>query len=187
MMPPLAVAPPSVMALPNIEHIKSELETTASRLLSRPHSGRYSSVLALLIFWQDDRDLDVSRTVEQLGIVFQEYAFGFEIIKVPPSSSDGCKNSARWLSRLINDFTDKNDTRDFLKVIYYNGSTLLDDNGEMVLARCVSKQCCCNLYIHIWKLTQGLQSRRRREGISDTVEWYPGISGRRVFRYVDNL
>lgn len=136
-MPPLAAAPPPVMALPNINQIKSELETTASRLLSGPHSGRYSTVLALLICWQDDHDPDVSKTVDELAAVFHEYGFAFEIIKIPRSSSDGCKNSARWLSRLINDFTDNNDTRDVLKIVYYNGCTLLDDNNEMVLARCV--------------------------------------------------
>ncbi|KAH8682343.1 hypothetical protein BX600DRAFT_505947 [Xylariales sp. PMI_506] len=134
-MPPLAAAPPPLTPLPNIDFIKLELETAASRILSGPHSGRYSSVLALLLCWQDDGDPGVSAAMDDLAEVFERhYHFAAKTIKIPPSSSDGCKNSARWLSRTINDFTDNNDTRDVLKIVYYNGSTFLDDNDELVLA-----------------------------------------------------
>ncbi|KAI1876163.1 hypothetical protein JX265_000587 [Neoarthrinium moseri] len=132
-IPSLAAAPIMPTALPNIDFVRSELETAASRLLSGPHSGRYSTVLALLICWQDDDTSGVFSAVEDLAAVFRDYLFTLEIIKIPPSSSDGCKNSARWLSRTLNDFTENNDTRDVLKIVYYNGCTYLDD-GEMVLA-----------------------------------------------------
>jgi hypothetical protein len=139
-MPPLAAAPPPLTALPNIDFIKSELETTASRVLSLPHGGRYSNVLVILICWQDDEEPGVPGAVEDLAGIFDKYYhFTFEIIKIPPSSSDGCKNSYRWLSRIINDFTENSDTRDVLKIVYYNGYTFPDENGEMVLARYISQ------------------------------------------------
>ncbi|KAI0126910.1 hypothetical protein BJ170DRAFT_423540 [Xylariales sp. AK1849] len=140
-MPPMAAAPPSLTTLPNIDFIKSELETTASRILSGPYSGRYSTVLVLLICWQDDDVPSASAAVEELAEVFERYYhFAFEIIKIPPSSSDGCKNSARWLSRTINDFTDNSDTRDVLKIVYYNGYTYLDENEDMFLASAVDRE-----------------------------------------------
>lgn len=138
-MQPLAAAPlplSAVPALPNIDYIKSELETTASRILSGPHKSRYTQVLALLLCWQDDEDSAVATAVEELGEVLDRYYhFKIEIIRIPLSSSDGCTNSSRWLSRRINDFADHLDTRDVLKVVYYNGDTFLDENRETILAR----------------------------------------------------
>jgi hypothetical protein len=138
-MPALAAAPPPLTTLPNIDYIKAELETNASRILSGPYGGRYSKVSALLICWQDDEEPGTFAAVEELGEVFQKYYhFTFNPIKIPPSSSDECRNSSRWLSRTINDFTEDSDTRDVLKIVYYNGCTYLDENGQMVLARYVS-------------------------------------------------
>lgn len=134
-MPPLPNAL-SYTALPNIDTIKSELETTASRVLSGPHRGRYSMIMVLLVCWQDDLDASVVTAVDELADVLGKlYHYSIEVIRIPPSSSDGCKNSSRWLSRTINDFIDHNDTRDVLKVVYYNGGSFLDENREMVLAR----------------------------------------------------
>ncbi|KAK6065053.1 hypothetical protein SCUP234_12766 [Seiridium cupressi] len=131
-MPPLAAAPPPLPVLPNIDFVKSELDTAAARHLSGPHTGRYSAVEALLICWQDDGGVEVLSAVEDLRAAFQEYSFSCKAIRIPPSSSGVCKNSQRWLSREINDFTEDRDTRDVLKIVYYNGCTSLDD-GEMVL------------------------------------------------------
>ncbi|KAK8072571.1 hypothetical protein PG996_005919 [Apiospora saccharicola] len=134
-MPSLAAGPPSYTALPNIDSIKSELERTASRILSGPHRGRYSMIMVLLVCWQDDMDSNVAATVDELAEVLDKmYHYTIEVIRIPPSSSDGCKNSSRWLSRTINDFIDHSDTRDVLKVVYYNGGSFLDDNREMILA-----------------------------------------------------
>ncbi|KAK7983721.1 hypothetical protein PG989_011123 [Apiospora arundinis] len=134
-MPSLAAGPPSYTALPNIDSIKSELETTASRVLSGPHRGRYSMIMVLLVCWQDDTDANVAATIEELAEVLGKmYHYTIEVIRIPPSSSDGCKNSSRWLSRTINDFIDHSDTRDVLKVVYYNGGSFLDENREMILA-----------------------------------------------------
>lgn len=133
-MPPLAAAPRPLPTLPHIDFIKSELDTAASRYLSGPHSGRYGAVEALLICWQDEEGPEVLATVEDLGAVFRDYSFSARIVQIPPSSSDACKNSQRWLSREINDFTEDRDTRDVLKIVYYNGCTFLED-GEMVLVR----------------------------------------------------
>jgi hypothetical protein len=135
-MPLLAAALPPLTTLPNIDFIKSELDTAASKYLSGPHTGRYSAVEALLIRWQDDESPEVLTAIEELRSVFQVYSFSLKSIEIPPSSSGLCKNSQRWLSREINDFTEDRDTRDVLKIVYYNGCTLLDD-GEMVLSRLV--------------------------------------------------
>ncbi|OTB05129.1 hypothetical protein M426DRAFT_73055 [Hypoxylon sp. CI-4A] len=121
--------------LPTIDSIKAELENTASRILSSPHRSRYSQVYALLIFWEDDDDPGVAAAVKDLGVVFDKfYRITFEVLKIPSSASDGCTNSWRWLSRIINDFTDKSDTREVLKIVYYNGYSYLDEHREMVLA-----------------------------------------------------
>lgn len=149
-MPPLAAAPPHLLpTLPNIDFVKSEIDTAASRYFSGPHTGRYGAVEALLICWQDEESPDVLTTVEDLGAAFKDYSFSVKILKIPLSSSEVCKNSQRWLSREINDFADDRDTRDVLKIVYYNGCTFLDD-GEMVLARYVyliENQCAALLIL----------------------------------------
>lgn len=121
--------------VPSIDSYKADLENAAARILSSPYRSRYSSVCALLIYWQDDENPSVASAVEELGIVFEKYyRYKFEILKIPSSASDGCTNSWRWLSRIINEFTDKGDTRDVLKIVYYNGYSYLDEHREMVLA-----------------------------------------------------
>ncbi|KAI0881496.1 uncharacterized protein GGS22DRAFT_196446 [Annulohypoxylon maeteangense] len=133
---PLAATTNHYTPLSSIDSVKVELESAASRILASPHRSRYSSVCALLIYWQDDENPDVASAVEELGIVFDKYyRYAFEILKIPSSASDGCTNSWRWLSRIINEFTDKSDTRDVLKLVYYNGYSYLDEHREMVLAR----------------------------------------------------
>lgn len=133
-MPPLAAAPPPMPTLPHIDLIKSGLDTAAARYLSGPCTGRYSAVEALLMCWQDEDGSDALLAMEDLGTVFRECSFSYKILQIPPSSSSVCTNPQRWLSREINDFTEDRDTRDVLKIVYYNGYTFLED-GEMVLAR----------------------------------------------------
>ncbi|KAI1384105.1 uncharacterized protein F4822DRAFT_61021 [Hypoxylon trugodes] len=135
--PLAAVAPASshYTPLPSINSVKTELENSALKILSSPYRSRYSSVCALLIYWQDDENPGVASAVEELAIVLDKcYHYTPEILKIPSSASDGCTNSWRWLSRIINDFTDKGDTRDVLKIVYYNGYSFLDEHREMVLA-----------------------------------------------------
>ncbi|XXH03090.1 hypothetical protein Hte_009480 [Hypoxylon texense] len=120
---PLATTTNHFTPLPSIDSVKADLEDAASRILASPHRSRYSTVCALLIYWQDDEEPGVAAAVEELGSVFDKcYRYTHEILKIPSSASDGCTNSWRWLSRIINDFTDKIDTRDVLKLVYYNGS-----------------------------------------------------------------
>ncbi|KAF3023763.1 hypothetical protein E8E14_014328 [Neopestalotiopsis sp. 37M] len=133
-MPPMATTPPTITALPNIDYIKSELDTAASRCLSGSYTGRYNAVEALLVCWQEDNESrDVLGAVQDLENVFHEYCFTVKVIQIPFSSSGLCKNSQRWLSRVINEFVEDRDTRDTLKIVYYNGCTSVED-GEMVLA-----------------------------------------------------
>lgn len=132
---PLATTTNHFTPLPSIDSVKADLEEAASRILASPHRSRYSNVCALLIYWQDDEEPGVAAAVEELGTVFDKYyRYAPEILKIPSSTSDGCTNSWRWLSRIINDFTDKIDTRDVLKLVYYNGYSYLDEHREMVLA-----------------------------------------------------
>ncbi|KAI1772673.1 hypothetical protein F4818DRAFT_135542 [Hypoxylon cercidicola] len=132
---PLAAATNHFTPLPSIDSVKADLEDAASRILASPHRSRYSTVCALLIYWQDDEEPGVAAAVEELGNVFDKYyRYSPEILRIPSSASDGCTNSWRWLSRIINDFTDKGDTRDVLKLVYYNGYSYLDEHREMVLA-----------------------------------------------------
>ncbi|KAI1398783.1 hypothetical protein F4819DRAFT_13088 [Hypoxylon fuscum] len=132
---PLANTANHFTPLPTIDSVKADLENAAARILASPHRSRYSSVCALMIYWQDDEEPGVASAVEELGVVFDKYyRYAFEILKIPSSASDGCTNSWRWLSRIINEFTDKSDTRDVLKLVYYNGYSYLDEHREMVLA-----------------------------------------------------
>ncbi len=146
-MPPLAAAPPHLTALPNIETIKADLEGTASRVLASPHGSRYTSVCVLVIHWQDEEPT-AKAAVDELSDVFERiYHYSLEFAKIPSSESDGCRNPWRWLSRIVNDFTEKHDTRDTLKIVYYSGYSFLDENREMVLARYFNYLhgyfCCC--------------------------------------------
>jgi hypothetical protein len=135
-IPPLTAATSTLPMLPRIDFIKSDLDMSASRLLSGSHSGRYSAVVVLLVCWQEDEGTDALAAVQELHAVFQEYSYSSRIVQIPFSSSGLCKNSQRWLSRRINEFMEDRDTRDVLKIVYYNGCTSVDD-GEMVLARYV--------------------------------------------------
>ncbi|KAI8624241.1 hypothetical protein F5Y19DRAFT_491206 [Xylariaceae sp. FL1651] len=135
MPPPLAANSSMYSTIPHLGSIKADLENTASRILSSPHRNRYTNVYVLLIHWQDEQEVGISGAVEELAEVFQKfYHFIPEIIKIPSTTSDGYTNSWRWLSRIINEFVDKSDTRDTLKLVYYSGFSYLDENREMVLA-----------------------------------------------------
>ncbi|KAI0452823.1 hypothetical protein F5B21DRAFT_505899 [Xylaria acuta] len=121
--------------IPHVGSVKHDLESMASKILSTPYRSRYSNVYALLIYWQDEHESNIAGAVEELAEVFQKcYHYVPEIIKIPSAARDGYSNPWRWLSRIINEFIDKSDTRDTLKIVYYNGYSYLDDNREMVLS-----------------------------------------------------
>lgn len=123
--------------LPGIDSLRAVLETHASRIFSTPHRGRYSAAQALLLYWQDDDDAEMSETVQDLADVFdKQYRYTFQKQKIP-SPSEECRNPWRWLLQQIAAFADDRDQRDVLKILYYNGHSYLDKNREMVLARYV--------------------------------------------------
>ncbi|KAI0186323.1 hypothetical protein EV127DRAFT_174009 [Xylaria flabelliformis] len=131
---PLA-ASQSPYSIPHVGSLKHDLESVASKILSTPHRSRYSNVYALLIYWQDEHESNIAGAVEELAEVFQKcYHYVHEIIKIPSTARDGYSNPWRWLSKIINEFIDKSDTRDTLKIVYYNGYSYLDENREMVLS-----------------------------------------------------
>ncbi|KAI1259514.1 hypothetical protein F5Y18DRAFT_296333 [Xylariaceae sp. FL1019] len=134
MPPPLAAAPPPApyTPIPHLGYVKSNLDSAAARILSSSQRTRYRNAFALLIHWQDDSD---SGTVEELAEVFRKsYAYEPEIISIPSIGSDSYSNPGRWLSKVLSDFFEKSDTRDTLKILYYNGLSFLDNNREMVLS-----------------------------------------------------
>lgn len=124
------------LSLPGIESLKNDLQTNIGRMLSTPSRDRYTSVQALLLFWQDDDETsNIQSAVRELADVFDKYYhYSFQIQAIP-SSSESCKSSWRWLSRQLNDFAEDRDQRDVLKIVYYVGHTYLDGNREMILAR----------------------------------------------------
>jgi hypothetical protein len=124
------------LSLPGIESLKNDIQNNAARMLSATTRGRYNSVQALLLFWQEDDDaLLVQNAVRELADVFDKYYHYTFQIQIIPSSSESCKSSWRWLSRKLNDFAEERDQRDVLKIVYYIGHTYLDGNRDMVLAR----------------------------------------------------
>ena len=129
----------SFTPITGVDSLKTELQGTANRVLSDPYRSRYISVQALLLHWQEDEHQGVREAMKEFGVVLEQYYhYTFDIKSIPPSSSEGCKSSWRWLSREITDFMDKGgDRRDVLKIVYYTGYTYLDSNREMVLARFV--------------------------------------------------
>lgn len=126
------------LSLPGIESLRNELQSNAARMLSTSSRNRYNAVYALFLFWEDDDDLPaVQGSANELAEVLQRYYHYTLDVKTIPSSSDGSKSSWRWLSRELHAFAEHQDQRDVLKVVYYAGSTHLDGNREMVLARFV--------------------------------------------------
>ncbi|PHH51161.1 hypothetical protein CFIMG_004199RA [Ceratocystis fimbriata CBS 114723] len=120
--------------LPGFEVIKSELQNNVAKMFASPNRTRYTAVHALLLYWQDDDDYHVQNSVRELADVLEKhYRYSLQIQAIP-SPSEECSSSWRWLSRKINDFAEEKDTRDVLKLVYYNGHTYLDGNREMVLA-----------------------------------------------------
>ncbi|KAI0392245.1 hypothetical protein F5Y17DRAFT_368681 [Xylariaceae sp. FL0594] len=135
-VPNALTTPPALYsALPRPVSVKHELESAASKALSSPDRGRYASAYALLIFWEDEQQTSIAGAVEELAEVFQKcYRYTPEIARVPSPPLDGYANPSRWLTRIMNEFIDKNDTRDTLKIVYYSGASYLDENREMVLS-----------------------------------------------------
>ncbi|KAK7413583.1 hypothetical protein QQX98_007518 [Neonectria punicea] len=123
------------LSLPGIESLKNDLQTNVGRMLSTPSRDRYTSVQALLLFWQEDDEVsNVQSAVRELAEVFDKYYHYTCQIQAIPSSSESCKSSWRWLSRQLNDFAEDRDQRDVLKIVFYIGHTYLDGNREMILA-----------------------------------------------------
>lgn len=133
---PSPLGPPQPpYSLPHVGSVKHDLESVASKVLSSPYRSRYSNAYALLIYWQDEPESSIAGAVEELAEVFQKcYRYTSDIIKIPSAARDGYSNPWRWLSRIMNEFIDKSDTRDTLKIVYYNGYSYLDDNREMILS-----------------------------------------------------
>jgi hypothetical protein len=122
------------LSLPGIENLKNDLQSNATHILNAANRSRYSSVHALLLYWQeDDEALAVSNATRELADAMDKYYhYTFQIQPIP--SSDSFRSASRWLSRQVSEFAEDRDQRDVLKIIYYGGHTYLDDNRDMILA-----------------------------------------------------
>ena len=124
------------LSLPGIESLKNDLQNNISRMLSTSSRTRYTTVNALLLFWQEDDEIGaVQDAVSELAGVFDSYYHYTFQVKPIPSSSESCKSPWKWLSRQLYEFAEDRDQRDVLKIVYYVGHTYLDGNRDMILAR----------------------------------------------------
>ncbi|KAJ2902450.1 Tyrosine-protein phosphatase non-receptor type 6 [Zalerion maritima] len=116
-----------------IEPAQSELQNAANRILKNPTRGRYSAASVLMLCWEGDEFGDINRALKDLNEVFRKsYRYDGQIATIPPAPEGS--NPWRWLMTKINEFMGKNDSRDSLKIIVYNGHSYLDSDREMVLA-----------------------------------------------------
>jgi len=134
--PPSIPNPAMMQVIGTVE--ASDLQATATRILSNSFRSRYSTVSALLLHWQDDDDCRALGAMQELGATLQQHYHYTYQIKAIPSSSE--TKGEKWLSREVNNFIDAQDHRDVLKIFYYSGHSCLDrhnGNREMVLSRFV--------------------------------------------------
>lgn len=125
----------AAMSLPGTDTFRSNLQNHASSIIANPTRSRYRAVHALLLVWEDEEDVAVRQSVDELrSVLDRHYHYTFEIDVIP---SDEPERSWRWLSRRIDHFMGANDQRDVLKIFFYNGHTHLDQNRAMVLTRYV--------------------------------------------------
>lgn len=122
-------------ALPGIDSIRNDLQSVASRIISNPHRNRYNAAHALLLYWNEDVDIETGNAIKDLAIVLEkQYHYTSELVAIP-SIPDLGKSPWRWLSNKISQLVDERDHRDVMNIVYYNGYSFLDANREMVLAR----------------------------------------------------
>ncbi|KAK3335415.1 hypothetical protein B0T19DRAFT_348802 [Cercophora scortea] len=126
----------NMLPQPAVDSLKpsDQLQSFVSGMLMHPHRSRYSAVSVLLCQWEDDQDPRARGALQELRTVLDQcYNYTFQIKSIPPPT-DECKSSEKWLSRELYKFIDAQDSRDVLKIVYYNGHSYLDGDREMVLA-----------------------------------------------------
>jgi hypothetical protein len=100
--------------VPNIQHVAADLNNAIRAAWPKRDEIRYSCVLVLLLYWEDD-DLGVHTEIDSLQKVFQEmYHFSVEKFKIPSLKPviEGHKRIMQFL---------ENDTKDTLRIVYYGG------------------------------------------------------------------
>ncbi|KXJ91210.1 hypothetical protein Micbo1qcDRAFT_63576 [Microdochium bolleyi] len=134
-MPPLAAAPPSLPPVPRFSSFRSSLEKSVSSILVPGRAHRYAAAHVLLIRWEDNEDAMVNASVRELcDLLEDQYAYNCETVRIPSSKSEVYKDPSRWLSRRVDDFMERHDSWDCLKIVYYNGFSFVDHAQDMVLA-----------------------------------------------------
>jgi len=139
-MPSVVSAPSSLPPISNFSSFRTNLEKSVSSILVPGRSRRYVAGHVLLVLWEDDDDAIVASSVSELCSVLEEqYSYNCEVARIPSSKSDACKNPSRWLSRHIDDFMERHDSWDCLKIVYYIGFSFLDHARDMVLSSSLSQ------------------------------------------------
>ncbi|KAG8159510.1 hypothetical protein KVR01_010147 [Diaporthe batatas] len=123
----------AAISLPGSDAARPSPQGQASDIIVNPNRGRYSAVHVLLLRWEDEEDVAVKQSVEELRSVLDiHYHYTVEM-DVIPAQADEPEWVCRKLSRRIDQFMGTNDHRDALKIFYYSGRTQLDVNRAMVL------------------------------------------------------
>ncbi|KAL1879272.1 hypothetical protein Daus18300_001851 [Diaporthe australafricana] len=149
------------MSLPGADTSRPNLPAHTSSIIANPTTrGRYSTVHALLLIWDDEDDVVVRQSVDELrSVLDRHYHYMVEIDAIP---SDEPTSSWRWLSRRLDRFMGENDQRDVLKIFFYNGRTQLNAERAMVLTSSTqTEQPCMIRWQHIQQYFE--------EAIADTL------------------
>lgn len=108
------------------------LRSTAQAVLSLPvpDHGRYTTVQLLHLHWTNENRQDLLQAGQDLGKVLREdYGFDYQSAMIPPL------DSYRYLSDVVRRFTEHEDKRDVLKILYYGGDSYLNGERHMILSR----------------------------------------------------
>lgn len=125
----------AALSIPPIEPARTPDHNVASVTTHFPAiNHRYERVDVLLLLWEDESLEAVGGIVEDLRTVWEShYNFVCHIGRIPPSS--GSLSSWRWVSDAMRRFVGENDQRSAMKIVYYNGQAILNQNREMVLVK----------------------------------------------------
>lgn len=125
----------AALSIPPIEPARVPDHSVASITTQFPAiNHRYERVDVLLLFWENE-SLDVVGTIiEDLRNIWEKhYHFGCHVGRIPPTS--GNLSAWKWASDTMRRFMGEYDHRSALKIVYYNGHAILNQNREMVLAK----------------------------------------------------
>lgn len=108
------------------------LQSAAQTVLALPaiDHGRYTAVHVLHLHWANECRQDLVQAGLNLGrVLCEDYGFSYKSDVIPPWSSH------KHLGDMVRRFTEQEDKRDVLKILYYGGDSYLDGDRNMMLAK----------------------------------------------------